>query len=102
MGKWMPIHEDEYDGEKPVDRPRSEQVTTRDAGEVEFRGDQLPWAPGEYELRFHHDGKHNVMSRVASVQIFGKSALFNTSNVCSLFDPCRTRLVLVFNRASER
>jgi phosphatidylethanolamine N-methyltransferase len=69
----MPIHEDEYDGDKPIERsPADDFMPARDAGEVEFRGDQLPWSPGEYELRYHHDGKHNVMSRVGTLEIFGE------------------------------
>lgn len=72
MGKWVPIHSDEYDGEFPVETGREQQVKTEDAGSVVFRGDSLPWAAGEYELRYHHDGKHNVMSNVGQIQIFGE------------------------------
>lgn len=31
-------------------------------GEMEFSGDKLWWTHGVYEFRYHHDGKHNVMS----------------------------------------
>jgi hypothetical protein len=72
MGKWVPIHSDEYDGEFPVETGREQRVKTEDAGSVVFRGDSLPWAAGEYELRYHHDGKHNVMSNVGQIQIFGE------------------------------
>jgi phosphatidylethanolamine N-methyltransferase len=74
VGKWMPIYEEEYDGDRPIKNPVSgdESLTRPDAGEVVFRGDQLPWAPGQYELRYHHDGKHNVMSRVAPIEIYGE------------------------------
>ncbi|WVQ83698.1 hypothetical protein IAT38_005842 [Cryptococcus sp. DSM 104549] len=41
-----------------------------DSGETVFRGDQLPWQPGQYELRYQHDGKHNVMSRLAPIEIY--------------------------------
>lgn len=70
----MPIYEDEYDGDRPIKNPVNgdESPTRPDAGEVVFRGDQLPWAPGQYELRYHHDGKHNVMSRVAPIEIYGE------------------------------
>lgn len=70
MGKWMPIYEDEYDGDVPVDSPP--HTPKLHAGELVFRGDQLPWTPGRYELRYHHDGKHNVMSRAAPIEIFGE------------------------------
>ncbi|WRT69964.1 uncharacterized protein IL334_006955 [Kwoniella shivajii] len=67
-GKWMPIYEEEWDGDvylNPIDHQRK-----NDAGEVLFRGEQLPWLPGQYEIRYHHDGKHNVMSRVAPIEIY--------------------------------
>jgi phosphatidylethanolamine N-methyltransferase len=67
----MPIFEDEWEGNdyiSPGDGAKQE-----DAGTVIFRGNQLPWQPGSYELRYHHDGKHNVMSRVAPIEIFGES-----------------------------
>ena len=69
LGMWMPIFEEEYDRDLPL---TSGEQTKCAAGEVVFRGNQLPWAPGRYELRYHHDGKHNVMSRVAPVEIFGR------------------------------
>ena len=69
LGKWMPIYEEEWDGDKPV-TPDGKSPHVH-AGELVFRGKQLPWVPGRYELRYHHDGKHNVMSRVAPVDIFG-------------------------------
>jgi len=31
-------------------------------GEMEFTGDKLFWTTGVYELRYHHNGKHNVMA----------------------------------------
>jgi phosphatidylethanolamine N-methyltransferase len=72
MGKWVPIHSDEYDGELPVETGREHEVKNGDGGVVVFNGDSLPWAAGQYELRYHHDGKHNVMSNVGQVEIFGK------------------------------
>ncbi|ORY33351.1 phospholipid methyltransferase-domain-containing protein, partial [Naematelia encephala] len=67
VGKWMPIYEGEYDGNEPIE---SAETNKQDAGELVFRGNQLPWAPGQYELRYHHDGKHNVMARVAPIEIY--------------------------------
>ncbi|WWD19894.1 hypothetical protein CI109_104363 [Kwoniella shandongensis] len=68
VGKWMPIYEEEWDGDKPVNPEEREEQG--DAGEVVFKGEQLPWLPGQYELRYHHAGKHNVMSRVAPIEIY--------------------------------
>lgn len=31
-------------------------------GEMQFAGDKLWWTTGVFELRYHHDGKHNVMA----------------------------------------
>ena len=79
VGKWMPIYQDEWDGDEYVEPSMMNGsgdkggVKREHAGEVVFKGDQLPWAPGEYELRYHHDGKHNVMSRVVPVEIYGES-----------------------------
>lgn len=72
VGKWMPIYEEEYDGDTQISPPATEQTEKKDAGTVVFKGNQLPWAPGKYEVRYHHDGKHNVMSRVAPVDIYGE------------------------------
>ncbi|ORY81378.1 phospholipid methyltransferase-domain-containing protein [Protomyces lactucae-debilis] len=33
-----------------------------EAGMVEFRADTVPWTEGTYEIRYHHDGKHNVLA----------------------------------------
>ena len=73
LGKWMPIFEDEWVGDEYVS-PQGD-VKHEDSGEVVFRGDQLPWAEGKYELRYHHDGKHNVMTRVAPIEIEGEHCI---------------------------
>ena len=65
----MPIYEEEWDGDTPVSSDGTSSHVH--AGEIVFKGKQLPWISGRYELRYHHDGKHNVMSRVAPVDIFG-------------------------------
>ena len=70
----MPIYDDEYEGEKQVDSDLGADAQRKDAGTVIFKGDRLPWAPGQYEVRYHHDGKHNVMSRIAPIEIFGTSS----------------------------
>lgn len=70
VGKWVPLYDDEYDGEQEVSPTLSSPKT--DAGEAILDKDRLPWQPGTYELRLHHDGKHNVMSRIAPIEIIGK------------------------------
>lgn len=32
-------------------------------GSVLFEEDMIPWKSGVYEVRYHHDGKHNVVTR---------------------------------------
>ncbi|WVN90038.1 uncharacterized protein L203_105271 [Cryptococcus depauperatus CBS 7841] len=68
VGKWMPIFEEEWNGNDPINP--EERKSKGYSGEVVFKGDHLPWLPGQYELRYHHDGKHNVMSRLAPVELF--------------------------------
>jgi phosphatidylethanolamine N-methyltransferase len=70
MGKWVPIFEEEYNGEEQARLSPEEQVSHGDAGIVTFRGSRLPWAPGQYELRYHHGGKHNVMSTISPIEIY--------------------------------
>jgi len=70
MGKWVPIFEEEYHGQEQARLSPEEQVSHGDAGIVTFRGNRLPWAPGKYELRYHHGGKHNVMSIISPIEIY--------------------------------
>ncbi|KAF7728894.1 phosphatidylethanolamine N-methyltransferase [Apophysomyces ossiformis] len=39
------------------------EIETKTSGQVVFKGSKLPWEIGIYEFRYHHDGKHNVMTR---------------------------------------
>lgn len=66
----MPIFEEEYRGEEQRTVAPEERVEEGDAGIAVFRGKRLPWAPGMYELRYHHDGKHNVMSIISPIEIY--------------------------------
>ena len=38
-------------------------------GEMAFAGDKLWWTTGVFELRYHHDGKHNVLARSRPFEI---------------------------------
>ncbi|RPD63391.1 phosphatidylethanolamine N-methyltransferase [Lentinus tigrinus ALCF2SS1-6] len=66
LGMWVPVHDDEWDGDIPLElqRPKRAEGNSPDAeeGEVVFKGGVLPWRTGRYEIRYHHDGKYNVMS----------------------------------------
>ena len=50
LGLWVPVHDDEWDGDIPLDDDGS-RSSPKDSGEVVFRGDTLPWVAGEYEVR---------------------------------------------------
>jgi phosphatidylethanolamine N-methyltransferase len=73
-GKWVPIHADQYDGEIPISDEDDDATGSTSAsvasGTVTLKGNALPWNAGSYELRYHHDGKHNVMARLAPLEIF--------------------------------
>ena len=45
----MPVHDDEWDGDIPLDLVGF-RSPAKDSGEVVFKGDMLPWATGEYEV----------------------------------------------------
>jgi phosphatidylethanolamine N-methyltransferase len=47
MGMWVPVHDDQWDGDVPVLR---DQPALEDHGEVVFQKDQLPWQVGKYEV----------------------------------------------------
>jgi len=70
LGRWVPTCPGIYDttrdkaivktGEplQDADAPDVDLVQ----GEVVFEGDRLWWTQGVFEVRYHHDGNHNVMS----------------------------------------
>ncbi|KAK7448497.1 phosphatidylethanolamine N-methyltransferase [Stygiomarasmius scandens] len=70
LGMWVPVHDEEWDGDVPLglDRPDLPQ-TDSESGIVTFRGNTLPWLAGRYEIRYHHDGKYNVMSMDGPIDI---------------------------------
>ncbi|PVF99622.1 hypothetical protein CPB86DRAFT_783511 [Serendipita vermifera] len=70
LGLWVPVHDEEWDGDVPrplTDRNNDEET---ECGEIVFKNSTLPWQVGEYELRYHHDGKYNVVAMVGPVQIY--------------------------------
>ncbi|OCH92552.1 phosphatidylethanolamine N-methyltransferase [Obba rivulosa] len=71
LGMWVPVHDEEWDGDIPLsqnrpDRPENES----EDGEVVFRSGTLPWQTGRYEIRYHHDGKYNVMSLDGPFEVY--------------------------------
>jgi phosphatidylethanolamine N-methyltransferase len=73
-GRWIPTNPNEYEStiaDKGVliwDQAISVGKTVNGSasslvqGEMVFEGDKLWWTQGVFEIRYHHDGKHNVMA----------------------------------------
>ena len=56
LGMWVPVHDDEWDGDIPLGLERPDSPTRdmgSEPGEVTFNGDRLPWVAGLYEVRPH-------------------------------------------------
>ncbi|KAI0742935.1 phosphatidylethanolamine N-methyltransferase [Daedaleopsis nitida] len=74
LGSWVPVHDDEWDGDIPLElqRPKrgKDDLSEFEEGEVVFKGSVLPWRTGRYEARYHHDGRYNVMSVDGPFEIF--------------------------------
>ena len=52
LGMWVPIHDEEWDGDIPVgiERTPPPQIDAEN-GTVVFKGNTLPWLVGKYEVR---------------------------------------------------
>ncbi|KZT68012.1 hypothetical protein DAEQUDRAFT_728277 [Daedalea quercina L-15889] len=71
LGMWVPVHDEEWDGDIPLslNRPNRPDNDSED-GEVIFQRGTLPWQTGRYEIRYHHDGKYNVMSLDGPFEVY--------------------------------
>ncbi|KIM24595.1 hypothetical protein M408DRAFT_231463 [Serendipita vermifera MAFF 305830] len=70
LGLWVPVHDEEWDGDVPrplTDRNEGEET---ECGEITFKNSTLPWQTGDYELRYHHDGKYNVVALIGPIQVY--------------------------------
>ncbi|PWY99616.1 hypothetical protein BCV70DRAFT_200549 [Testicularia cyperi] len=79
QGKWLGVAEREWEGDVHTARTsavglgsdgRAKHTSTDVRGRSVFRDDRLPWVPGTYEFRYHHDGKHNVLARSGPLEIY--------------------------------
>jgi phosphatidylethanolamine N-methyltransferase len=50
LGMWVPIHDDEWDGNVPLGLDRPPTPGKDSKGEVVFKGGALPWLVGRYEV----------------------------------------------------
>ncbi|KAJ4480883.1 phospholipid methyltransferase-domain-containing protein [Lentinula aciculospora] len=83
MGMWVPVHDEEWDGDIPLglDRP-DVPLKDSESGVVTFKDNNLPWIAGRYEIRYHHDGKYNVMCMDGPIEIYVETpAEFNFNSV---------------------
>ncbi|KAH9068057.1 phosphatidylethanolamine N-methyltransferase [Lactarius deliciosus] len=77
LGMWMPVHDEEWDGDFPISEDSHEGCPTGSdgpddeaSGTVVFQGDGLPWTVGRYEVRYHHDGMYNVLALDGPIEIY--------------------------------
>ncbi|OAX37248.1 hypothetical protein K503DRAFT_245503 [Rhizopogon vinicolor AM-OR11-026] len=72
FGMWIPVHDEEWDEDLPLDD--ISRITTRskepELGSVSFEGSALPWTIGIYEVRYHHDGKYNVLNLDGPFEVY--------------------------------
>ncbi|KAF7297358.1 Phosphatidylethanolamine N-methyltransferase [Mycena indigotica] len=78
LGMWVPVHDEEWDGDVPLGlglglglgaAAGSSKNADTASGTVTFKSNTLPWISGKYEIRYHHDGKYNVMALVSPIEI---------------------------------
>lgn len=72
QGKWIALAEEEWEGDTPLVGSSSNERSIATDGILVFQGNKLPWEPGLYEVRYHHDAKHNVLARTQSLEIYGE------------------------------
>jgi len=70
LGMWVPVHDDEWDGDIPIDVDHRQPAKDSDSGQIVFAGENLPWKVGKYEIRYHHDGKYNVMALEGPIEVY--------------------------------
>lgn len=106
LGMWVPVHDEEWDGDIPIgdnnqtSTPADREASDEECGTVVFKGDSLPWTVGHYEMRYHHDGKYNVLALEGPIEIYGAFSVFSLSgfrllnciNRCSSGPPRKSRL----------
>lgn len=76
QGRWHGIYPDEWDGNVSLAQEGASgsqgESDPAKSGSLLFKESRLFWKTGQYEFRYHHDGKHNVMTVSKPFQIIGK------------------------------
>lgn len=76
---WVPVHDEDWEGDVWMGSERLHcPPSPRDgkkSGVATFKGNTLPWLVGQYEVRYHHDGKYNVMALDGPLEIFGENSV---------------------------
>jgi hypothetical protein len=82
-GMWLPVHGEEWDGDIPLDTSgHVSPGADPERGAVEFRGDQLPWETGKYEVRLLSLSPPRSFFRLISpICRYGTTTMANT--MCS-------------------
>ncbi|GAA6017973.1 hypothetical protein JCM8202_006219 [Rhodotorula sphaerocarpa] len=77
QGKWVGLFDaewqgDRYEGVGGGEAPEHGEISpaAQARGAVVFKGKKLPWKTGQYEFRYHHDGKHSVVAASQPFEIF--------------------------------
>jgi phosphatidylethanolamine N-methyltransferase len=60
MGMWVPVHDEEWDGDVPLGLARAPSLhCDADMGTVTFKANSLPWLVGRYEVKFPYIERHH-------------------------------------------
>ncbi|PWN52329.1 hypothetical protein IE53DRAFT_367294 [Violaceomyces palustris] len=79
QGKWLGVAEGEWVGDVHTGETSSnlgsDGAQFKRSGDLVkgtsvFKNNKLPWVAGTYELRYHHDAKHNVLARSKTFEIY--------------------------------
>lgn len=75
QGRWVGVVQEEWEGDVHTGSPTSETSAPSSSinivqGVADFHQAKLPWVCGTYELRYHHDAKHNVLARSTPLEIY--------------------------------
>lgn len=72
MGMWVPVHDEEWDGDIPLGRDRPDvPVKDSESGVVTFKDNNLPWITGRYEvsISFSRNSENNFDGTVSTDSI---------------------------------